>query len=112
MQSMIASEGRGARELRELDQVLSALAHASRRHVLVVLLARGGRMSAGQIARRFACAWPTTSRHLRILQAAGLVRVERQGREWIYVLEREHLLGVLRRWLQHFGAVADERKER
>ena len=96
--------GRGVRELKDLDVVLRALSHASRRHVLVVLLARGGRMGAGDIARRFSCAWPTTSRHLRLLEEAGLVRVERQGREWIYVLEADHLRGVVGGWLRHFEA--------
>jgi len=96
--------GRGVRELKDLDVVLRALSHASRRHVLVVLLARGGRMGAGDIARRFSCAWPTTSRHLRLLEEAGLVRVERQGREWIYVLEADRLRGVVGGWLRHFEA--------
>ncbi|MGH7864768.1 MAG: helix-turn-helix domain-containing protein, partial [Candidatus Binataceae bacterium] len=27
-------------------------------------------MSAGEIARRFACRWPTVSRHLRVLEHA------------------------------------------
>lgn len=96
--------GRGVRELRDLDVVLRALGHPSRRHVLVVLLARGGRMGAGDIARRFSCAWPTTSRHLRVLEEAGLLRVERQGREWIYVLEADRLRGVVGGWLRHFEA--------
>jgi DNA-binding transcriptional ArsR family regulator len=82
--------------------VLGALAHPTRRHVLVVLLARGGRMSAGDIAKRFSCAWPTTSRHLRVLKDAGLVRVERRGREWIYVLDALRLRGVVGGWLRHF----------
>jgi DNA-binding transcriptional ArsR family regulator len=104
--------GRGVRELRDLDLVLGALAHASRRHVLVVLLARGGRMSAGEIASRFSCSWPTTTRHLRVLEAAGLVRVERQGRERIYVLESSRLRQVVGTWLRHFEADEAERKER
>lgn len=103
--------GRGIRELLDLDVVLRALGHASRRHVLVVLNARGGRMSAGSIARRFACAWPTTTRHLRVLEAAGLVRVERVGREWQYVLESERLRRVVGGWLRHFDASPDERSE-
>lgn len=94
--------GRGVRELKDLDEVMRALAHASRRHVLVVLLARGGRMTAGEIAERFSCSWPTTSRHLRVLQGAGLLRVERQGREWIYVLESGRLRQVVGGWLRHF----------
>ena len=98
------SPGRGVRELRDLDAVMRALAHSSRRHVLVVLRARGGQMTAGEIAERFSCAWPTTSRHLRVLQGAGLVRVERQGREWLYVLERARLREVVGGWLRHFDA--------
>ncbi len=98
----MTAAGRGVRELRDIDEVMRALSHASRRHILVVLLARGGRMTAGEIAKRFSCAWPTTSRHLRVLQGAGLVRVERQGREWLYVLESLRLREVVLGWLRHF----------
>jgi DNA-binding transcriptional ArsR family regulator len=99
--------GRGVRELVELDQVLRALAHASRRHILVVLEARGGRMTAGGIARRFSCSWPTTTRHLRVLEAAGLVKVERVGREWQYALESQRLQRVVGGWLRHFAAASE-----
>jgi DNA-binding transcriptional ArsR family regulator len=104
-----SGSGRGVTELRALDSVLRALAHASRRHVLVVLQARGGRMTAGGIAKRFSCAWPTTTRHLRVLEAAGLVRVERAGREWLYVLESERLRQVVGGWLRHFDASPEGR---
>ena len=75
------TKGRGEKELEDLEIVFRALAHSSRRHILIVLNARGGAMTAGEIAGRFACTWPTTSRHLRILKEAGLVRVEKRGRE-------------------------------
>jgi len=96
------TKGRGERELEDLEIVFKALAHSSRRHILVVLNARGGSMTAGEIARRFSCTWPTTSRHLRILQEAGLVRVEKRGREWIYVLEADRIRGVVGNWLRWF----------
>lgn len=111
MVSRSPEPGRGVLELVELDVVLRAVAHASRRHVLVVLHARGGRMTAGEIAKRFSCAWPTTTRHLRVLQAAGLVRVEREGREWQYVLEARRLRRVMGGWLRHFGADPTERED-
>ena len=41
-------------------------------------------MTAGEIAGRFGCSWPTTSRHLKQLEAAGLVAVETRGRERVY----------------------------
>jgi DNA-binding transcriptional ArsR family regulator len=104
--------GRGERELQDLERVFKALAHASRRHVLVVLNARGGAMTAGDIAGRFSCTWPTTSRHLRILEAAGLVRVEKRGREWVYVLESERLRQVVGGWLEWLRPPPQERKWR
>ena len=60
-------------------------------------------MKAGDIARRFACSWPTTTRHLRVLEDAGLVRVEKQGRERVYCLEPDGLERVVGGWLAHFG---------
>ena len=59
-------------------------------------------MTSGHIARRFSCSWPTTSRHLRVLEGAGLVRVEKRGREWVYVLESERLRQVAGGWLRWF----------
>ena len=92
----------GIAEVEALERVFRALAHPSRRHVLMVLRARGDRVSAGQIARRFSCSWPTTTRHLRVLEEAGLVSVHKQGRERFYQLEREHLQRVVGDWLEHF----------
>jgi uncharacterized membrane protein len=68
----------------------------------MILHFRGGRMTSGEIADRFSCAWPTTSRHLRKLEAAELVSVERSGREWIYTLNRKRL-GVVGEWLDWFS---------
>jgi DNA-binding transcriptional ArsR family regulator len=64
-------------------------------------------MTSGEIADRFSCSWPTTSRHLRKLEAAGLVAVERSGREWIYRLNRDRL-GVLAQWLEWFSQTRPE----
>ncbi|MFY9583434.1 MAG: metalloregulator ArsR/SmtB family transcription factor [Candidatus Acidiferrales bacterium] len=84
------------------EAVFRALAHASRRQILLVLRFRGGKMTAGEIAQRFSCRWPTTTRHLRVLEAAGLVRVEKRGRARIYHLETKRLRGVVRDWLSWF----------
>ena len=59
-------------------------------------------MSAGAIAKRFACAWPTTTRHLRLLVEAELVIVEKRGRERWYCLDSGHLKEVLGDWLEVF----------
>ena len=89
------------KRLEDLDTVFSALAHASRRHILLVVLFRGGVMSAGEIAGRFQCSWPTVTRHLRVLEKAGLLTHEKQGRNRSYRLDIERL-GLVREWLEWF----------
>jgi DNA-binding transcriptional ArsR family regulator len=99
----VADRPRGIADLEALDLVFGALGHRSRRTILSVLHARGGEMTSGQIARRFDCAWPTTSRHLKVLQDAGLVTVALRGREHVYRLERERLEAVAGGWIARFG---------
>jgi len=93
-----------ARELRDTQRVFAALAHPSRRQILLVLQFHGGSMTAGEIARRFECSWPTTTRHLRQLELAGLVAVERAGRERRYQLEAERLSKVAGDWIAWFSS--------
>ena len=93
---------RAVSEIRQTETVFNALAHAQRRQILLVLRFRGGAMTAGEIADRFSCAWPTTTRHLRILQRAKLVRVKKQGRERVYQLDFPKLRATVGRWLDWF----------
>jgi DNA-binding transcriptional ArsR family regulator len=97
------SRSRAERELADVEAVFTALAHSSRRHILLVLRFRGGEMTAGEIASRFGCSWPTTTRHLRVLEAAGLVWVEKRGRERVYRLDTKRLLHVATRWFESFA---------
>lgn len=92
-----------ARRLDDLEAVFSALAHEQRRHILLTLHLRGGELGAGAIAERFSCSWPTTSRHLKVLVEAGLIAVERRGRERLYRLDRQRLLEVAGGWLGWFA---------
>ncbi len=88
-------------KLEALDAVVSALGHPARRQILLTIRFCGGSMTAGAIAGRFAHAWPTTTRHLHVLEAAGLLQSERRGRERLYRLERERL-ALLEEWLAWF----------
>ena len=93
---------RGGRDLDDLDRVFSALAHHSRRTILLVLQLRGGEMTSGEIAGRFDHSWPTITRHLRILEQAGLVHVILRGRERVYRLDAGPLFTVGGSWLRRF----------
>jgi DNA-binding transcriptional ArsR family regulator len=83
------------------ERIFAALAHAARRRILISLNFAGGTMSAGQIAGLFGHAWPTTTRHLQLLEAAGLVRHERRGRTRLYRLDGPRL-ALARDWLDWF----------
>jgi DNA-binding transcriptional ArsR family regulator len=69
--------------------------------VLLAVYFNGGAMTAGEIAAMFAHAWQTTTRHLQVLEAAGLLTHERQGRMRIYRIERKRL-ALVSEWLAHF----------
>ncbi len=84
------------------ESVFAALAHAARRRVLLTIYFHGGSMTAGEIAAIFERAWPTTTRHLQVLEAAGLLTHEKQGRMRIYRIQQKRL-ELVRDWLAHFS---------
>jgi len=88
------------KRLEEIEAICAALAHASRRQILMTVHFRDG-MTAGDIAGRFHVAWPTISRHLKVLEDAGLLTSERRGRERLYRVDRAKI-HLLREWLGWF----------
>ena len=58
-------------------------------------------MTAGDIAAIFSHAWPTTTRHLQVLESAGLVVHEQQGRARLYRIDKKRL-ELAREWLSWF----------
>ncbi len=87
------------RDLYEI--VFSALAHPARRRIVMTLNFAGGAMSAGDIAALFEHSWPTTTRHMKVLEKAGLISCEREGRSRRYRIERQRL-SIARDWLDWF----------
>src|SRR4051812_32374624 len=83
------------------EAIFTALAHPARRRILISLNFAGGELSAGAIAGLFAHAWPTTTRHLQALEAAGILRHERRGRTRVYALDKPRL-ALARDWLGWF----------
>jgi len=64
-------------------------------------------MTAGDIDKRFGHAWPTTTRHLRVLEAAGLVSMKKSGRTRVYRLQAKRL-EVIKEWLAWFEKPLDD----
>ncbi len=92
-----------------LDTVFSALGDATRRAIVERLLARG-ELSVGDIAVPFAISMPAISRHLQVLERAGLIerRVERQFR---LIRARPEALASVESWVArqraHWSAALD-----
>lgn len=84
-----------------LDRTLKALSDTTRREILRAL--RGGDLTAGEIAARFPMTAASVSHHLSVLREAGLVSVERDGRNQIYSLEATVLQELLQEVVGLFG---------
>ncbi|SEK66762.1 transcriptional regulator, ArsR family [Pseudoxanthomonas sp. GM95] len=75
------------------DKIFEALASRPRREILAYLSAQ--ELSAGEIAQRFSMSAPAISRHLALLQSAGLVSSERRGQFVVYRLNPDNLVNTL-----------------
>ena len=84
------------------EAIFTALAHPARRRILITVHFSGGAMTAGEIAGVFEHAWQTTTRHLQVLEAAGLLTHERRGRSRIYRIATQRL-ELVRDWLAWFS---------
>jgi DNA-binding transcriptional ArsR family regulator len=74
-------------------RVFQALASLPRRQILSFLSQTA--LSTAELAGRFGMSPPAVSRHLALLQHAGLVSGERQGQRVLYRLNRDALLNAL-----------------
>ena len=95
------AEAKGVKDVEVADAVFSALAHPARRQILLSVRLRG-QCSAGEIANRFDCSWPTTSRHLATLVRSNLLEVQVSGRQRIYSANTTLVKGVLKTWAGYF----------
>jgi DNA-binding transcriptional ArsR family regulator len=96
--------------LEDTEAVFGALAHEARRNILLLLSHLGGELPSGYLAARFQHSWPTTTRHLSVLQRAGLVIVRREGRGSFYRMNRERVRQVLGTWLGYLDPVDPEQQ--
>jgi DNA-binding transcriptional ArsR family regulator len=102
------------------NDTFKALAHPIRRDIVERL--SGGAATVGEATRDLGVSKPTISRHLRMLEAAGLVTRVIDGRTHRLALRPEALAGASdwidnqrARWERLFDVVGehlDERKER
>ena len=88
----------------------AALAEPHRRAMLMLLLERP--RPVGELVERLGLSQPGTSKHLRVLREAGLVRVNKEAQRRVYALEPaplaeldEWLAPYRRTWKQSLDAL-------
>lgn len=91
-----------------LDLVFGALADPTRRAILHAL--RDGEATVGTLAAPFAISQPAVSRHLRVLEAAGLITRQREGTATVCRLRADPLEDA-GRWVLGYGEFWDRGDE-
>lgn len=86
------------------DTVFEALASTARRKILAYLSATD--LTAGEIAERFSMSKPAISKHLQILESAGLVKSEKIGQFVHYAIVRENIANTLNNFVQEVCPVS------
>src|SRR4051795_2427333 len=89
-----------------LDQVYGAIADPTRRAILAVLA--GGEATVGTLADRFPISFNGVSKHVKVLERAGLVERAIHGREHRLRLNPAPLREAAR-WLEHYRAFWETR---
>jgi len=92
-----------------IDKVFEALASTPRRQILAYLSESS--MTAGEIAERFEMSKPALSKHLKILEHAGLVTFEKKGQFVHYSLADDNLTAKLHNLLATFCPVGSKLKK-
>ena len=76
-----------------IDKIFEALASGPRRQILAYLSKTD--LTTSDLATRFQMTAPSMSRHLSVLENAGLVTSERRGSKVYYRLESKSLVNTL-----------------
>ncbi len=77
----------------QADKIFAALASAQRRKMLAYL--SKAPLTTSELAQRFSMTAPSMSRHLSVLENAGLVTSSRQGQRVLYQLKSDNLVNTL-----------------
>ena len=91
---------------RALDQVYGAIADPTRRRILGILAE--GETNVGSLAERFPISLNGVSKHVKVLERAGLIERTVQGREHRLRLNAEPLREASA-WLEHYRTFWDAR---
>lgn len=92
-----------------LDHTFSALSDPTRRAILARLAL--GETSVTELAKPFAMSLPAVSKHLKVLERAGLIARSREA-QWRPCRIEPRALKDIDDWLQHYRRFYDESFDR
>ncbi len=93
----------------ELSKVFAALADPTRRDIVARLVI--GDATVGELAAPYSMSLQAISKHLKVLEAAGLVSRSKDAQRRPVHLEAE-VLGTMTEWVQRHQRAAEERMSR
>ncbi len=105
----LADDADGFADEDRLSEMFAALANPTRR-AIVARLAEG-EASVNELAEPFDMTLPAISRHIRVLERAGLISQARRAQYRPCVLEGE-AIGQVSAWAEQYRHIWDERFDR
>jgi DNA-binding transcriptional ArsR family regulator len=93
----------------QLDATFAALADATRRAILVRLAS--GEASVAELAKPFAMSQPAISKHLKVLERAGLISRGREAQRRPRRLEAKPLIEA-NQWIERYRRIWEENFQR
>ena len=93
--------------MRDMDAVFRALGDPARRRLLDRLNERNG-LSLSELCEDMVMTRQSVSKHLDVLEAAGLVASLRRGREKLHYLNAAPINDIAERWIHHYDRARAE----
>jgi DNA-binding transcriptional ArsR family regulator len=84
-----------------MDEIFKALADPTRRELLDRLRGQGG-LTLAELCEAFEMSRQAVSKHLGVLERAGLVVTRRHGREKLHYLNAAPIAEIYDRWIGHY----------
>lgn len=91
-----------------VNKVFKAIADAKRREIFHVLVIAGTAMSLTQISDQFNISRQGVTKHIKLLEDAGLLKIETKGRERFCMANPKQLQEV-RDWIAYYDQFWDDK---
>lgn len=92
----------------KINQIFKAIADPTRREIFHVLVAAGAALSINQVSEHFDMSRQGVTKHIKLLEEAGMVQVESKGRERFCFADPGPLKEV-QGWLDVYDKFWDEK---